>query len=365
MFVALKNDTSNTVDDMAIESLFLENMDHTETVTDLLTEISSLSDTAHNLILLRDTIEKNGITKSLLDMTNADGMLSKYIPAIPSLESFTADIAPGADSAIAVEALSDHISKIMAVIKEKFAKFVHALFESYSSRKRVVRAVLNRAMVIKNSLHGKVFSEERAESIRGNFISLHSLMKNIDTAMNVHGIFHELYEIPLPETREEKTEFDRKVLEFTAKVRSEYLVEGHNKAFQGKIEQKKQSLKEAGYTASSLEEITTKLEAYATHFDKESNIMEADEDLYWQKADDMLKNISGKDKAINAGKIAAQLLLGNIAGSLARTITTASDRIYEACVKVMTLYWKSTWSAWKHGPAYSIAVLKALSRAYV
>lgn len=350
----IKNDN-----DVSLESLFAQEMDTTEEVVNLLREIGQLHDTFTNLVTLHNTIEKHGITKSLLEMTNANNILTNHIPAIPSLESFTTDISVE-DSKAALEGINQTLAELMALIREKFVKFMHKASLSFKSRQRVINAVIDRALVIKKRVDGKTFSEEKARTVKGKFIPYESMLKAITLATGVHEVFRKLYTIDLPVTREEKNEYEKKILEFIKEHRELYAVPGHESSFISDAKKSiKQTLHDAGYTAESMDKLIMELQAYRVSFSKEERNMESDVNLYITKVNNLLENQSFLEKA---GYIAKAL---PVVGVIVHFVfNTSLDRVISAASHTLSIVWESTWSAYRNGPAQAVTVISSLTKAY-
>jgi hypothetical protein len=141
--------------------------------------------TIDDLIALKQSIEKYGMTRSLLSFANHNNLLSTAITAIPSLESLTSDrsVKNSQDVVVALEgAIGERLEIFFKTIKARFENFLkHFKRNEEHLHKYVVRMQVLGKMIDQ----GRTFDDDKAKK---RMIVGHPYVHLIEQLENVHRV---------------------------------------------------------------------------------------------------------------------------------------------------------------------------------
>lgn len=343
--------------ELDFDDLLTECLEGVSQIGALRMELSELLETHANLENLQNSISENGLSKTLLAFADKDGLLSKHVPNMPSLESLQADLSVE-DSAAALEGLKETTANVLKAIHDKWIQFLHAAANTFGTRLRVIRQAEKRAGEIHTAIEGKHFSIDVASATKGKFFVARELLKHLDAALHVHERVMPFFRLEIPTTAEETREFNKKYAELLVELRDDYLI--RQAAFTHKgIEGKKQTLKEAGYDTNSFGEIYGKMSEYFHKFEGEEHKLLAEVEALVEKQWDELRSRSGGDRIKDA------INNTNLGVVLGQPFTTKTKHVYAAAVKIIEATYDAVWYSYLAGPANGLRTLKSLKRAYV
>lgn len=182
---------------------------------------TKLLESLEHLKALRDSVQKYGLTRSLVSFADYDKNLSTYIPEIPSIENLISDKSVK-NSAHIVVAIEGKISDILNLFKDKIKAFFLKFNKKQKESEEKVKHLYNRVSEYETELKSgsRVFNKNLAKNIilsKYRAVSFSDLIKAFKSANSTGNVINQIGSLKIPLTEEE---FKRWILDVTTKLKT-------------------------------------------------------------------------------------------------------------------------------------------------